>query len=87
MASNTVFVIVGIITIIILIAFGIWLYYSYKNNTGFFEPFAPTLGPDLQPSSPAGQFVPLTPDAVSKKTTMLNKTITQVNAIIANQNK
>ena len=72
MANKTIGIVIIVFLILILIAYGVWVYISYRNKTGFFAPFKPTLGPGLIPVLPDSAVVPLTPEVQAKKMALIN---------------
>lgn len=73
---NRAFIIIGIVLIVALIGYGIWLYISYRNKTGFFRPFTPTLSNGLTTPVPAAQAnQPLTPEVKAKRDAMIQRAL------------
>lgn len=71
------FVAIPIILIIFLIFYGIWIYNSYQNNTGFFAPYTPVLSPGLTQPLPTSAFTQLTPEQQQNKSNLVNAALTR----------
>lgn len=72
-SSKTGGIVIIVILLIVLIGFGIWIYVSSKNKTGFFAPYdpAPNSTTGLIQSVPSSRFEPLTAEEKAKKDAMI----------------
>ena len=66
MEKNThksTYIIITIIMVSIIIIYGLWIFISYKNKTGFFTPYNPVPNPDTELYMPFSS-TPLTAEQI-----------------------
>lgn len=70
MSDHEVILILGIVVILLVIIYAVYLYYSYKNKSGFFDYTPPPLKNGFQP---AGTVTKLTPaEQQARRNTLTN---------------
>ena len=75
MSEKTIGIIVVVVLIVLIVIYGIWLYVSSRNKTGFFKEHKPELGSGLYQVIPEDRYVPMTEEIRLKKEDMIQKAL------------
>lgn len=71
-------IVVGVLVLIALIGWIVYLYISHKNQTGLFAPFTPTLAAGLVQPVPNSRYVPLTPEQIIKRDQLIQAALDKI---------
>lgn len=81
-SSKTPGIVIGVLLILVLVGYFIWIIVSSQNKTGFFKPYVPKLGPGLVKQVPDEKFVPFDAESERKRDELVVNALGQVCANI-----
>lgn len=70
--SKTGGIIIGVITLLLLVGFVIYLAITYHQKTGLFRNYEPNLSAGLVQAQPNSLYVPMTPKTKAKRDALVN---------------
>lgn len=78
--SKTWYIVIGIIVLLLIIGYGIWIWYAYDNKLWIFENYIVTPDPNSELYQPNLELYqkPLTPEEEQKKNTMIKDALARL---------